>query len=266
MINEFLKYPEDSTGSIMTIEYISLRRDMTVEEALKRIRRTGIDKETIYTCYVTDSNRKLIGIGSAKSLLLSETDAIIEDIMETNMIFDHTLEDMEVVANIFKKYALLAVPVVDDEQRLVGIVTIDDAIDVLEEETTEDFEKMAAITPSDKPYFKTSVYETWKARIPWLLILMISATFTSLIITRYSSAMEKYLVLTAFMPMLMGTGGNSGNQSSVTIIRAISLGDVDFKDMFRVFFKETRVAFFCGVTLAVCNFFKLIWFDKVETS
>ncbi len=180
------------------------------------------------------------------------------------MIFVHTLEDQEVVANIFKKYALLAVPVVDDEQRLVGIVTIDDAIDVLEEETTEDFEKMAAITPSDKPYFKTSVYETWKARIPWLLILMISATFTSLIITRYSSAMEKYLVLTAFMPMLMGTGGNSGNQSSVTIIRAISLGDVDFKDMFRVFFKETRVAFFCGVTLAVCNFFKLIWFDKVE--
>ncbi len=266
MINEILKYPEDSAGSIMTIEYVSLRRDMTVEEAIKRIRRTGVDKETIYTCYVTDENRNLIGIVSAKSLLLSEEDEIIEEIMETNMIYVHTLEDKEVAANYFKKYNLLAMPVVDDEQRLVGIVTIDDAIDVLEEEATEDFEKMAAITPSDKPYFKTSVFETWKARTPWLLILMISATFTSIIITIFQDSLAAESVLIAFIPMIMGTGGNSANQSSVTIIRALSLGDVRFGDILRVFFKEFRVSFFIGTTLAISNFFKLIFFDQLSIS
>lgn len=263
MINELLKYPDDSAGSIMTIEYVSLRLNMTVEEAIKRIRRTGIDKETIYTCYVTDENRILLGSISIKTLLLSDENDCIKDIMDTNYISVHTLEDKEDVANKFNKYDLLAIPVVDDENRLVGIVTFDDAIDVMQDEATEDIKKMAAIIPSDKTYFKTSVFETWKARIPWLLLLMISATFTGMIITSFEDALAAYTVLTAYIPMLMDTGGNSGGQASVTIIRALSLEEVEFGDIFKVIWKETRVAVFCGLTLGVCNFLKLLIFDRV---
>ena len=261
MINELLKYPDDSAGSIMTIEYVSLRLNMTVEEAIKRIRRTGIDKETIYTCYVTDENRILLGSTSIKALLLSDENEYIKDIMDTNYISVHTLEDKEDVANKFNKYDLLAIPVVDDENRLVGIVTFDDAIDVMQDEATEDIKKMAAIIPSDKTYFRTS--ETWKARIPWLLLLMISATFTGMIITSFEDALAAYTVLTAYIPMLMDTGGNSGGQASVTIIRALSLEEVEFGDIFKVLWKEIRVAVFCGATLGVCNFVKLLVFDRV---
>lgn len=263
MINELLKYPDDSAGSIMTIEYVSLRLNMTVEEAIKRIRRTGIDKETIYTCYVTDENRILLGSTSIKALLLSDENEYIKDIMDTNYISVHTLEDKEDVANKFNKYDLLAIPVVDDENRLVGIVTFDDAIDVMQDEATEDIKKMAAIIPSDKTYFRTSVFETWKARIPWLLLLMISATFTGMIITSFEDALAAYTVLTAYIPMLMDTGGNSGGQASVTIIRALSLEEVEFGDIFKVLWKEIRVAVFCGATLGVCNFVKLLVFDRV---
>lgn len=264
MINELLKYPDDSAGSIMTIEYVSLRLNMTVEEAIKRIRRTGIDKETIYTCYVTDENRILLGSISIKTLLLSDENDYIKDIMDTNYISVHTLEDKEDVANKFNRYDLLAIPVVDDENRLVGIVTFDDAIDVMQDEATEDIKKMAAIIPSDKTYFKTSVFETWKARIPWLLLLMVSATFTGMIITSFEDALAAYTVLTAYIPMLMDTGGNSGGQASVTIIRALSLEEVEFGDIFKVIWKEARVAVFCGLTLGVCNFVKLLIFDRLS--
>lgn len=264
MINELLKYPDDSAGSIMTIEYVSLRLNMTVEEAIKRIRRTGIDKETIYTCYVTDENRILLGSVSIKTLLLSDENDYIKEIMDTNYISVHTLEDKEDVANKFNRYDLLAIPVVDDENRLVGIVTFDDAIDVMQDEATEDIKKMAAIIPSDKTYFKTSVYETWKARIPWLLLLMVSATFTGMIITSFEDALAAYTVLTAYIPMLMDTGGNSGGQASVTIIRALSLEEVEFGDIFKVIWKEVRVAVFCGLTLGVCNFVKLLIFDRLS--
>ncbi|MDE7157870.1 MAG: magnesium transporter [Lachnospiraceae bacterium] len=266
MINEILKYPDDSAGSIMTIEYVSLRPSMSVEEAIKRIRRTGVDKETIYTCYVTDDNRVLLGTVSIKDLLLSEETELIKDIMDMNSISVHTMEDQEQVANKFNKYDLLAIPVVDDENRLVGIVTFDDAIDVMQDEATEDIKKMAAIIPSDKAYFRTTVFETWKARIPWLLLLMISATFTGLIITSFEDALAVQAVLTAFIPMLMDTGGNSGGQASVTIIRALSLGEVEFSDIFRVIWKEFRVAVACGLTLSVCNFVKLLIIDRVSMS
>ena len=266
MINEILKYPDDSAGSIMTIEYVSLRPSMSVEEAIKRIRRTGVDKETIYTCYVTDDNRVLLGTVSIKDLLLSEETELIKDIMDMNSISVHTMEDQEQVANKFNKYDLLAIPVVDDENRLVGIVTFDDAIDVMQDEATEDNKKMAAIIPSDKAYFRTTVFETWKARIPWLLLLMISATFTGMIITSFEDALAVQAVLTAFIPMLMDTGGNSGGQASVTIIRALSLGEVEFSDIFRVIWKEFRVALACGLTLSVCNFVKLLIIDRVSMS
>ena len=266
MINEILKYPDDSAGSIMTIEYVSLRPSMRVEEAIKRIRRTGVDKETIYTCYVTDDNRVLLGTVSIKDLLLSEETELIKDIMDMNSISVHTMEDQEQVANKFNKYDLLAIPVVDDENRLVGIVTFDDAIDVMQDEATEDIKKMAAIIPSDKAYFRTTVFETWKARIPWLLLLMISATFTGMIITSFEDALAVQAVLTAFIPMLMDTGGNSGGQASVTIIRALSLGEVEFSDIFRVIWKEFRVALACGLTLSVCNFVKLLIIDRVSMS
>ncbi len=261
MINEILKYPEDSAGSIMTIEYVRLRADMTVSEALRVIRKTGIDKETIYTCYVVNSSRKLIGMVSAKTLLLSGEDDVIGDIMETNLIYVHTLEDKEVVANNFKKYDFLAMPVVDDEQRLVGIVTVDDAIDVMEDEATEDIEKMAAIIPTDKPYLQTSAIATWKARIPWLLLLMISATFTGIILTKFENALAAHITLSAFIPMLMDTGGNSGSQAAVSVIRSISLGELEFKDVFRVIWKELRVAVLCGITLATVNFAKVYLVD-----
>lgn len=263
-INEILKYPEDSAGSIMTTECVILRPQMTAEEAIKRIRRTGIDKETIYTCYVSAPDSTLIGIVTIKTLLLSEEDEVVENIMETNVISVNTLDDQEVVAQMFNKYNFLALPVVDGENRLVGIVTVDDAIDVMEEEATEDIQKMAAITPNtEKPYDRIGVFETYAARIPWLLILMISATFTGMIITGFEDALAGSLVLSAFIPMLMDTGGNSGSQASVTIIRALSLGEIEFKDIFKVIFKEARVSLLCGVTLAAANFAKIMLFDRL---
>ena len=262
-INEILKYPEDSAGSIMTVEYVSLRPKMTVEEAIKRIRRTGVDKETIYTCYVTNNQNMLVGMITAKTLLLANEDDIISDIMETNVISVNTLDDQEDVALTFSKYNLLALPVVDRESRLVGIVTIDDAMDVMEDEATEDIEKMAAITPSDKPYLRTSVTELFKARIPWLLLLMISATFTGLIISSFEKALASQLALNTFIPMLMDTGGNSGSQASVTIVRGLSLGEIEFKNIFKVLWKEIRVSLLCGVTLALASFVKIILIDKV---
>lgn len=262
MINKILQYPDDSAGSLMTVEYVSLRKNMTVADALTRIRRTGVDKETIYSCYVTEYDRTLLGLITAKDLLLSEESALIGDIMDTNMIFVHTHTDKEDVAQMFSKYNLLAMPVVDDENRLVGIVTIDDAVDVMEEEATEDIEKMAAIRPGDKPYLQTSVWQTFLARIPWLLFLMISATFTSLIITRFEDALSASIVLSAAIPMLMDTGGNCGGQASVTIIRSLSLEDVDFKDIFKVIWKEFRVGILCGVSLAIVNFAKMMIFHQ----
>ena len=258
LINKILEYPEDSAGSIMTVEYVSLRKNMTVSDALGRIRQTGIDKETIYTCYVTDYDRHLLGIVTAKDLLLSNEDALIGNIMTTNMIYVHTHTDKEEVAQKFGKYNFLAMPVVDDETRLVGIVTVDDAMNVMEEEATEDIEKMAAIHPSDKPYLQTSVFQTAKSRIPWLMLLMISSTFTSLIITKFEDALSVSIALSAAIPMLMDTGGNCGGQASVTVIRALSLGDVEFKDIFKVMWKEFRVSLICGVSLAIVNFFKML--------
>ena len=263
MINEILKYPDDSAGSIMTTEYVSLRPDMTAEEAIKRIRCTGVDKETIYTCYVTDKNRKLIGMISLRTLLLCEDDDVLEEVMEPNVISVNTLEDQESVAQMMAKYDWAAMPVVDQENRLVGIVTVDDAIDVIQEETTEDFEKLAGMTPTDKPYLRTGVLETWKSRIPWLLILMLSATLTSMVLTSFETSLAACTVLTAFIPMLTGTGGNSGTQSSVAVIRALSLGEVEFVDTIRVIWKEIRVAVMCGVTLAACNFVKLLVVDRM---
>ena len=263
-INEILQYPEDSAGSLMTIEYVDLKKYMTVDDAFTRIRRTGVDKETIYICYVTDENRKLLGIVTVKDLLLSEKSEKIFEIMDTNIISTTTLEDKEVVAEKFQKYDLLALPVVDRENRLVGIITIDDAMDVLQDENTEDFEKMAAITPTDKPYLKMSVFDIWKKRFPWLLLLMVSATFTSKIIQSSEEALQAYVVLTAYIPMLMGTGGNCGGQSSTTIIRGLSLGEIEFRDTLKVIWKEFRVAFFCGVTLAVVNFGRLMLMDHVS--
>lgn len=258
MINKILQYPEDSAGSLMTVEYVSLKKNMTVADALTRIRRTGIDKETIYTCYVTDYNRQLLGIVTAKSLLLADEEDSISDIMTTNIIYVHTHTDKEDVAQMFGKYDFLALPVVDDEDRLVGIVTVDDAIDVMEEEATEDIEKMAAIRPSDKPYLQTSVFQTVKARIPWLMILMISSTFTGLIITKFEDALSVSIALSAAIPMLMDTGGNCGGQSSVTIIRALSLEDIEFRDIFKVIWKEFRVSIICGLALAIVNFLKML--------
>ncbi|MBR5505381.1 MAG: magnesium transporter [Clostridia bacterium] len=261
-INEILKYPEDSAGSIMTVEYVRLKKNMTVDDAIAHIRSTGLDKETIYTCYVTDLNNKLIGILSVKTLLLARGDEIIEDLMETNLIYFKTNDDKEDVANAFDKYDLIAIPVVDDETRLLGIVTFDDAIDVLQDEATEDIEKMAAIIPSEKPYLKTGIFETWKQRIPWLLLLMVSATFTGKIISSFESALAGCVALTAFIPMLMDTAGNSGGQTSVTIIRSLSLGDIELKDVLKILWKELRVAIVCGLTLAVVNFGKMMLIDR----
>ncbi|MCI8328867.1 MAG: magnesium transporter [Oscillibacter sp.] len=262
-INEILKYPEDSAGSIMTTEFVDLKATMTVEDALKRIRRTGPDKETINICYVIDERRHLIGLLTIRTLLLAEEDDVIGDIMERNLIAVQTLDDQEAVARALGKYDFLALPVVDKEDRLVGIVTVDDAIDVLQEEVTEDIEKMAAILPSDKPYLKTSTLETYKARIPWLLLLMISATFTGQIIASFESALAAATILTAYIPMLMDSGGNCGSQASVTVIRGLSLGEITFADFFRVLWKELRVAMVCGVTLAAANFAKLMLVDRL---
>ena len=262
-INEILKYPEDSAGSIMTIEYVDLKRSMTVADAFTRIRRTGVDKETIYTCYVTDSKRKLKGVVTVKDLLLADENSEIREIMEDNIISVNTWEDKEVVADLFDKYDLLALPVVDKENRLVGIITVDDAIDVMQEEVTEDMELMAAITPTDKPYLKMTVFENFKKRIPWLMLLMVSATFTEKIITHFEGALTACVALTAFIPLLTGTCGNCGNQSSSTIIRGISLGEIEFRDTFKVVFKEFSIALICGIALAIVNFTKLMIFDDV---
>ena len=255
-INRILQYPDDSAGSLMTIEFVDLRKDMTVQDAFTRIRRIGVNKETIYTCYVVDQNRTLLGLVSVKTLLLSSYEDVIEDIMETNVIYATTLEDQEAVAETFKKYDLMALPVVDMEHRLVGIITFDDVMDVMQEEATEDIEKMAAIMPSDRPYMKVSVWETYKKRIPWLLFLMLSATFTSTILTHFQDALAVVPALTVFIPMLMGTGGNAGGQTSVTIIRGLSLNEIEYEDMPAVIWKEIRVAACCGATLSVVCFFK----------
>ena len=262
-INHLLRYPEDSAGSIMTVEYVDLKENLTVAEALDRIRKVGLDSETINICYVLDPGRKLVGTVALRYLLLSDPDAVIGEMMHENVIAINTLMDQEEAARQFKKYDFTAMPVVDNEKRLVGIITVDDIVDIIEEETTEDMEKMAAIMPSDKPYMRTGIWETYKKRIPWLLLLMISAAFTGRIITAFEDALSVYVVLTAFIPMLMDTGGNAGGQASVTVIRGLSLGEIGYKDVLRVVWKEIRVAFMCGVTLAAANFCKLLWFDRV---
>ena len=259
MINKLLAYPDDSAGSIMTTEYIDLKRDMTVDDAFDRIRFLGVETESIFTCYVIDKSRRLLGVVTVKDLLLSSKETIIEDIMDENIIFANTFDDKEEVANQFTKYDLFMLPVVDKENRLVGIVTVDDALDVIEEEATEDIEKMAAIVPTEKTYFKSGIFETFKSRIPWLMLLMISATFTGAIISSYESRLTLFPALIAFMPMLMNTAGNAGSQSSVTVIRSLSLGDIEFKNIFRVIWKEMRVGILCSIALSVVNFAKM-WF------
>ena len=261
-INEILRYPEDSAGSIMTTEYVNLHPSMTVGDAIERIRRTGVDKETIYTCYVTDE-RKLLGTVTVRELLTAKDEVKVVDLMETNVISVNTLDDQEEVANMFTKYSFLALPVVDSDLRMVGIVTFDDAMDVLEEETTEDMEIMAGITPSEKTYYRSSPWELFKHRIPWLLLLMVSATFTGIIITHFENALAAQVVLTAFIPMLMDTGGNSGSQASVTVIRALSLDDIEFEDLPVVIWKEIRTAVLCGISLAAACFAKLMIVDKM---
>ena len=257
-INQILRYPDNSAGSIMTTEFVSLRPQMTVEESILRIRRQGVDKETIYTCYVTEG-KKLIGIITVKDLLLAEDDEKpIREMMETNLICVTTHTDQEEVARMFSKYDFLALPVVDMENRMVGIVTVDDAIDVLEDEATEDMEKMGGILPSEKTYIRSSAWELFKNRIPWLLLLMISATFTGMIITSFEDALAAQVALTAFIPMLMGTGGNSGSQASVTIIRSLSLDELRLSDLPRVVWKEIRTAVICGLVLAGVCYLK-IW-------
>ncbi len=264
LINELLKYPDDSAGSIMTTEYVELRPNWTVEDAIKTIRRTGIDKETINICYVTRADRTLYGFVTIRRLILSQPDVLIGDLADQNVIACKTLDDQETVAQMLSKYDLIAIPVVDGENRLVGIVTVDDAIDVLQEEATEDIEKMAAITPSDKPYLKTGVFGLYLHRIPWLCILMIAAIFTELVINHFSNLMsiqfQSFIsaMLLACIPMLMDTGGNAGNQASVTIIRGLSLGEIEFKDLPRVIFKECRISLLAGATLAVVNFGKMM--------
>ncbi|HAE15668.1 MAG TPA: magnesium transporter [Erysipelotrichaceae bacterium] len=262
-INNILQYPEDSTGSIMTTEYIDLKSTMTVEDALKKIRRVGQDMETINVMYVVDADRHLLGFVSIRTVLLSDENDTLEEIMDTGVISASTLDDQEMTARKFEKYDFLTMPVVDKENRLVGIVTIDDALDVLVEETTEDIERMAAISPSYKPYLNTSVMETVKSRIPWLLLLMVSATFTGQIISSFEDALASVTILTAYIPMLMDTGGNSGSQASVTIIRGISLDEISMKDIGKVIWKEMRVAVIVGAILAACNFGKLMLVDRL---
>jgi len=262
-INQILQYPDNSAGSLMTTEYVSLRPEMTVEESILRIRRQGFDKETIYTCYVT-KDRKLLGIVTVKDLLLAEDDeTLIEDIMLTNIISVTTHTDQEEVAHLFAKYNFLALPVVDKENRMVGIVTFDDALDVIEEETTEDMELMGGMLPSEKTYLKSSIWELFKNRIPWLMLLMLSATFTGMIITSFEDALAAQVALTAFIPMLMGTGGNSGSQSSVTVIRALSLDELKFADLPKVLWKEIRTSVLCGIVLSIACFAKIWLVDRM---
>ena len=263
LINNILQYPDDCAGSLMTTEFVDLLPTMTVSDAVKRIKRTGTDKETINICYVIDDGRHLLGTVSIRTLILSEDDEAVSEIMSENVVSVGTLTDQEDATALFSKYDLTVLPVVDNENRLVGIITVDDALDVLETETTEDIEIMGGMTPTDKPYLKTSVWETFKARFPWLLLLMISATFTGQIIASFENALAAAAVLTAYIPMLMDTGGNSGSQASVTVIRGISLNDIEFKDYFKVVWKEIRVAVICGAALAAANFVKLMLVDRM---
>ncbi len=262
-INHLLRYPEDSAGSIMTVEFVDLKENLTVEQAIQRIRNVGVDSETINICYVLDSRRTLLGTVALRYLLLSQPDEIIGDIMHENVISLTTLMDQEEVARQFKKYDFTSMPVVDNENRLVGIITVDDVVDIMEQEAQEDIEKMAAIVPTDKPYMRMGVFEIWKVRIPWLMLLMLSATFTGMIISSFEEALSVYVILTAFIPMLMGTAGNAGGQASVTIIRGLSLDELEFGDMPKVMFKEFKVSLLCGLTLGVANFIKLLVIDRV---
>ena len=263
LINQYLNYPENSAGSIMTAEFVDLKKYMNVRESIARIRRIGEDKETIYTCFVTSADRKLEGVLSVKDLLLSDDETVIEDLMDKNIVFCMTHDDQEEAAEKISDYDLMALPVVDKEGRLVGIVTVDDVIDVMEAEATEDFELMAAMTPSDKPYSRTGAAEMWKRRVPWLMFLMLSATFTSMIINSFEDALAAQAVLISFIPMLMGTGGNSGAQAATAVIRSLSLGDTEPEDVLRVVWKEWRVAILCGLTLAAVNFVKMLLVDRM---
>ncbi len=262
-INQLLRYPEVSAGSIMTVEYVALKEHFTVDQAIERIRAVGLTSETIEICYVLDASRRLVGTVALRYLLLGQGDDLVRDIMHENVISINTLMDQEQAAAQFKKYDFTVMPVVDNEDRMVGVITVDDIVDILEEETTEDMEKMAAIVPSDKPYMKTTVGETYKKRIPWLLLLMVSATFTGAIISSFEEALSVYAALIAFIPMLMDTGGNAGGQASVTIIRGLSLGEITYRDVPGIVWKELRVAILCGSTLAMANFAKLMVFDRV---
>ncbi|QGU93845.1 magnesium transporter [Clostridium bovifaecis] len=264
IINQLLRYPESSAGSIMTVEYVDLKKEMTVEDAIKYIKKIGIDKETINTCYVLGDDRHLEGIVSIRKLILSDNDILIRDIIKTDFIYVNTLEDQENIAGLFKKYDLLAIPVTDNETKLVGIITIDDIVDVIDQENTEDFQKMAAMAPSDEEYLKTSVWTLAKHRIVWLLVLMISATFTGNIIKRFNDVLESVVVLTAFIPMLMDTGGNAGSQSSTLIIRGLALEEIGLKDIFKVIFKEFRVSSIVGIVLALVNFIRIYYFEKTN--
>ena len=264
MINELLKYPEDSAGGVMTTELMALRPDMTVAQAMDTIRENGFDKETINNCYVTDSSRRLVGVVSLRALVLAKnTEEPIKDLMDSNVVNVSTTTDQEDVSKLFEKYGFLAIPVVDAENRLVGIVTIDDAISILQDEASEDIAKMNAIGPSDKPYFKQSMWDLYKSRAPWLLFLMISATFSSLVIRGYEDALAAVTVLTAYIPMLTDAGGNAGSQSTSTIIRGMAVGDIKPHDLPRILWRESRVALLCGGTLAVCNFAKMLLFDRI---
>lgn len=265
-INKLLKYPDNSAGSLMAMEYIHLKKGLSIKESIERIRKQKEDFVSYDSCFVTDSERKLLGYVTVKDLIINEPDTLIDDIMQECDHPINTLMDQEDVATIFKDYDYSTLPVVDMEDRLVGVITIDDIVDIIEEEATEDIEKMAAITPSDKSYMKTGVFETYKKRIPWLLLLMISATFTGQIITHFESALASYVILTAFIPMLMDSGGNAGSQASVSVIRSLSLDEIEYKDTFKIIFKEFRVALLCGLTLALANFLKLILVDNLGIS
>ncbi|NLC47943.1 MAG: magnesium transporter [Tenericutes bacterium] len=263
-INLLLKYPDNSAGGIMTVEYLDLKESSTIKEAINKIKREHGNKETINTCFVTDKSRKLIGTVTLKDLIINKEELTLSEVMDTDFMFVNTLDHQEEVVQKIRDYDLTSIPVVDLENKLVGIITIDDVIDIIEEETTEDIEKMAAILPTEKSYMKLSVFELWKSRIPWLLLLMISAAFTGKIIQNYELALTSYVILTSFIPMLMNTGGNAGSQSSVTIIRGLSIGEVSYKDIFKVMFKEFKVSILVGLTLALTNFIKLLVIDKVN--
>lgn len=264
IINQLLKYPDSSAGSIMTIEYADLKKEMTVEEAIKHIKKIGVDKETINTCYVVGDNRLLEGIVSIRKLILSDSNILIKDIMNKDMISVNTLDDQENIADLFKKYDLLSIPVTDNEKKLVGIITIDDIVDIIDQENTEDFQKMAAMAPSDEEYLKTSVWNLAKHRIVWLLVLMISATFTGNIIKKFEDVLQSVVILAAFIPMLMDTGGNAGSQSSTLVIRGLALGDITLKDALKVMYKEFRVSSIVGLVLALVNFIRVYFFEKTD--